>query len=114
MIKHTELDKCPIVSAIREVGSEWNLILIRYLMTRNMGFNELLREAKGISSKTLSNNLKILASKGIIKREVISTQPFNVSYSLTEKGMALNEVIVLLGKWGTEWTAVSEKSSDGL
>lgn len=103
MIKHTELDKCPIVSAIREIGSEWNFILIRYLMTRSMGFNELLREAKGISSKTLSNNLKTLANRGLVKREVVSTQPFNVSYSLTEKGIALREVIDLLGKWGNRW-----------
>ncbi len=111
MIRHTELDKCPIVSAIREIGSEWNFILIRYLMTRSMGFNELLREAKGISSKTLSNNLKTLASRGIVKRDVVATQPFNVSYSLTEKGLALKEVLDLLGKWGNRWTSVSERNN---
>ena len=108
MIKHTELDKCPIVSAIREIGSEWNLILIRYLMSGNMGFNELLRSARGISSKTLSNNLKALVNRGIVKREVVSTQPFNVSYSLTDKGMALREVIDLLGKWGNKWAIANE------
>ena len=110
MIKHTELDKCPIVSAIREIGSEWNFILIRYLMTRSMGFNELLREAKGISSKTLSNNLKTLANRGLVKREVVSTQPFNVSYSLTEKGIALREVIDLLGKWGNRWAHLPKEN----
>ena len=103
MIKHAELDQCPIVSAIREIGSEWNFILIRYLMTKSMGFNDLLRSAKGISSKTLSNNLKALANRGIISREVLSTQPFNVSYSLTEKGLALRDVIDMLGKWGNKW-----------
>ena len=110
MIKHAELDKCPIVSAIREIGSKWNLIIIRYLMTRSMGFNELLREAKGISSKTLSNNLKTLVNRGIIKREVVAAQSLNVSYSLTEKGIALKEVIDLLGKWGNEWASGSERS----
>lgn len=108
MIKHTELDQCPIVSAIREIGGEWNLILIRYLMTRNMGFNELLRSAKGISSKTLSGNLKALTNRGIIIREVVSTQPFNVSYSLTEKGMALREVIDMLGDWGNKWAMLDD------
>ncbi len=111
MIKHTELDKCPIVSAIREIGSEWNFIIIRYLMTRSMGFNELLREAKGISSKTLSNNLKTMSNRGLVKRVIVSTQPFNVSYSLTEKGMALREVIDLLGQWGNKWAYLSEEGS---
>lgn len=104
MIKRTELEKCPIVSAIRELGGEWNLIIIRYLMSKNMGFNELLRNAKGISSKTLSNNLKALTEKGIVKRDVLSTQPFSVSYSLTEKGQSLREVLGTLGDWGIKWT----------
>lgn len=107
MIRHTELDKCPIVYAIREIGGEWNFIIIRYLMTKSMGFNELLREARGISSKTLSNNLKALVGKGIVKREVVSTQPFNVSYSLTEKGRSLKDVIDLLGQWGNRWAYLS-------
>ncbi len=104
MIKRTELEKCPIVSAIRELGGEWNLIIIRYLMSKNMGFNELLRNAKGISSKTLSNNLKALTDKGIVRREVLSTQPFSVSYSLTEKGQSLREVLGTLGDWGSKWS----------
>lgn len=105
MIKSTELEKCPIVSAIRELGSEWNLIIIRYLMSKDMGFNELLRNAKGISSKTLSNNLKALSEKGIVRRDVVSTQPFSVSYSLTEKGKSLDKVLSLLGEWGTRWAS---------
>lgn len=105
MLKSTELENCPIVSAIRELGGEWNLIIIRYLMSRNMGFNELLRTARGISSKTLSNNLKALAARGIVNREIVSTQPFTVSYSLTEKGMALESVIDMLGDWGSKWSA---------
>jgi DNA-binding HxlR family transcriptional regulator len=98
-----ETDECPIVSAIRELGGECNLIIIRYLMDRSMGFNELLRTASGISSKTLSNNLKSLSGKGIIKREVVSTQPFSVLYSLTEKGRALTALLSDLGDWGSKY-----------
>lgn len=103
-----EIDKCPVVSAIRELGGEWNLIIIRYLMERSMGFNEILRTAIGISSKTLSNNLKNLSAKGIVKREVVSTQPFSVLYSLTEKGKALDGLFDLLGDWGERYISESE------
>lgn len=104
-MQNTHKENCPIVSAIRELGGEWNLIIIRYLMMKSMGFNELLRAAKGISSKTLSNNLKNLAEKGIVDRIVISTQPFSVSYSLTKKGNSLKQIFDLLGKWGDEWAS---------
>lgn len=105
MLKAHELNSCPIVYAIREIGGEWNLILIRYLLSKDMGFNELLRTARGISSKTLSSNLKILAKRGIIERTIISTQPFTVSYSLTQKGRDLEKVIDLLGEWGNKWSS---------
>ncbi|WP_393971080.1 helix-turn-helix domain-containing protein [Oxyplasma meridianum] len=96
-------NSCPIVSAIREIGGEWNFIIIRYLLENSMGFNEILRNAKGISSRTLSAVLKDLAGKGIVKREIISTQPFLVRYSITEKGNALRPIVNDLGNWGRIW-----------
>jgi len=95
---------CPIVSAIREIGGEWNLIVIRYLMEGDMGFNELKRKVTGVSPRTLSSVLKELASKNIVRRDVVSTQPFSVLYSLTEKGRTLKPIVDDLGKWGTDWT----------
>lgn len=94
---------CPIVEAIRQIGGEWNMIVVRYLLEKPMGFNEMLRSASGMNSKTLSRILKNLQSRGIVFRRVISTQPFSVEYSLTEKGMALNTIMEDLKKWGEEW-----------
>jgi DNA-binding HxlR family transcriptional regulator len=102
---------CPIVSAIREIGGEWNFIIIRYLLENSMGFNEMLRRASGISSRTLSAVLKDLAGKGIVKREIVSTQPFQVRYSLTEKGNALRPIVDGLGKWGETWVAERKEES---
>lgn len=102
-LKPTQLENCPIVAAIRELGGEWNLIIIRYLLSKSMGFNELLKTARGISSKTLSSNLKMLTAKGIVIRKIVSTQPFSVSYSLTEKGRALEDIVTRLGEWGNKY-----------
>src|SRR5579883_2363955 len=57
----------------------------------------------GIDSKTLSRALKSLESQGIVKREVLTTQPFSVQYSLTEMGMELKPVIDSLRKWSERW-----------
>ncbi|MCL5990293.1 MAG: helix-turn-helix transcriptional regulator [Candidatus Thermoplasmatota archaeon] len=94
---------CPIVEAIKEIGSEWKLIVIRYLDDGPSGFNDLLRSANGINSKTLSSTLKSLEESGIIERHVQSTRPFRVRYQLTSKGKALNKALMDLKEWGQEW-----------
>lgn len=98
-----ESELCPIVESVRKVGNEWRLVVIRYLLDHPMRFNELLRVAGGVDSKTLSRVLKYLASEGILRRDVLGTQPFTVQYSLTEKGEQLRPVIESLRTWGEEW-----------
>ena len=102
---------CPIVGSIQVIGSMWRLIVIRYLMEKPMSFNELLRVADGINSKTLSRTLKYLQQDGIVRREIVSTQPFAVRYSLTEKGRDLRGVIEALKAWGIKWVASKEEGS---
>jgi DNA-binding HxlR family transcriptional regulator len=76
--------------------------VVRHLFTGPKGFNELLR-ASGINSKTLSATLKFLEQNGIVRREVISTAPFSVQYSLTASGLELEPALEGLGKWGMKW-----------
>lgn len=101
--KGANTEQCPIVEAIRQIGGEWNMIVVRYLMEKPMGFNEMLRAANGMNSKTLSRVLKSLQAKNIVYRRVVSTQPFSVEYSLTEKGQALQAIMKDLRNWGNEW-----------
>ncbi len=98
-----DIQLCPIVEAIKEIGGEWKLIVIRYLWEKPMGFNELLKSVNGLNSKTLSSALKYLEIHGVISRIVENTRPFRVRYSLTEKGRALEEPLKGLQKWGEEW-----------
>ncbi|MCL4330074.1 MAG: helix-turn-helix transcriptional regulator [Candidatus Thermoplasmatota archaeon] len=95
--------KCPIVESIKEIGGEWRMIVVRYLSEGPMGFNEILRRANGINSKTLSSTLKYLESRDIIIREIESTRPFRVKYSLTRKGTSLGTALHDLQDWGNEW-----------
>ncbi len=92
---------CPVVESLHLVGNEKRLVIIRFLLDRPMRFNELLKV--GLDSKTLSRALKSLERQGIVKREVINTQPFSVQYSLTEMGMQLKPVIDSLRTWAEKW-----------
>ncbi len=93
---------CPIVATIHRIGSEWKLIVIRYLMDRPLRFNQLLR-LSGADSKTLSRVLRQLEAEGLVRREVISTRPFAVEYSLTDKARELRPVIEEMRRWGEKW-----------
>jgi DNA-binding HxlR family transcriptional regulator len=105
--KTGNIPECPIVDAIKNIGGEWNFIIIRYLNEKPMGFNELLKSVEGLNSKTLSRVLKNLQSAGIVERTIINTQPFLVQYSLTEKGRSLDPVFEALREWGARWAVAA-------
>ena len=93
---------CAAVESARKIGNQWRLIVIRYLLERPMRFNELLRAACEIDTKTLSRVLKYLASEKIVQREVLGTQPFTVRYALTDKGEQIRPVMQSLKAWGRD------------
>ncbi len=68
-----------------------------------MRFNELLRVACEIDTKTLSRVLKYLASEEIVQRQVLGTQPFTVRYALTDKGEQIRPIMQSLKAWGETW-----------
>lgn len=98
-------ESCPMVNAIREIGGEWKLIIIRYLSEGPQGFNELMKNIPDVNSKTLASTLKYLEQHEIINRDVESTRPFRVKYSLTPKGDALESALLYLKEWGERWVS---------
>jgi DNA-binding HxlR family transcriptional regulator len=102
-----DADRCPAVGAIKAIVTESRLLVVRHLLTGPKGFNELLR-ASGINSKTLSATLKFLEERRIVRREVLSTRPFTVEYSLTPSGQELKPVLEGLGNWGSKWLPESK------
>lgn len=93
---------CPIIGAIRTLVTESRLLVVRHLFTGPKGFNELWR-VSGINSKTLSLTLKFLEQQGIVNREILSTRPFTVQYSLTPSGLELKPALEAFGNWGSRW-----------
>src|SRR5216684_3201366 len=101
--KTSDYVTCAAVESARKIGNQWRLIVIRYLLERPMRFNELLRVACEIDTKTLSRVLKYLASEKIVRREVLGTQPFTVRYALTDKGEQIRPIMQSLKAWGENW-----------
>ncbi|HVH14385.1 MAG TPA: helix-turn-helix domain-containing protein [Candidatus Angelobacter sp.] len=81
------------------------LAVVSSLIQGPLRFSGILDVAKGLDPKSLSRVLKYLASEDIVRRDVLSTQPVAVQYSLTEKGRQLEPVVEALRVWGERWIA---------
>jgi DNA-binding HxlR family transcriptional regulator len=83
----------PMGKAIRLIGDVWTLLIVMTLLPGPRRFNEL-RDAVGhVSTKTLSQRLKMLEHLQMVERRAFLEIPPRVEYRLTEKGKALGDVL---------------------
>lgn len=66
-------------------------------------FGELRREVEGISTKVLTDRLRMLEGSGIVDRLYEPTVPPKVSYQLTLRGQELSEPLNLLCDLASRW-----------
>ncbi|MFW9993674.1 MAG: winged helix-turn-helix transcriptional regulator [Candidatus Odinarchaeota archaeon] len=84
-------------------GKKFTLMIIRLLLINKiMRFSELEEEIDG-SPKTLTQRLRNLEDKGLVSRKVYNEIPIRVEYSLTEAGIALDEVFSTISDWVKQW-----------
>jgi DNA-binding HxlR family transcriptional regulator len=82
------------------VAKKWALLIIAILGNEGeKGFNELKKELGCISPKPLSDTLKNLEKTGLVKKEVLTTSPPTVRYSLTPDGRDLRRHLIPLLVW---------------
>ncbi len=98
-------DLCPVIEAVKIIGGKWELSVIKNLSEGPLRFNQIQRNVYGLNSKTLSRVLKNLMGYGIVNREIVSTQPVTIIYSLTAMGMELKPAIEALRVWGEKHVA---------
>lgn len=89
-----------IKDALEAVEGRWKLLILFSLSERSKRFKEISRDVNGITDKTLSKELKNLQENKLINREVFSTFPPKVEYSITKHGMSLEKVLDELHFWG--------------
>lgn len=95
--------ECSIEKALNVLGGKWTFLILRDLFEGTKRFGELRKSLYGVSPKTLSERLKELEEKGVIKRTAYPTIPPTVEYSLTEKGESLKPIIKAMKMWGAQW-----------
>jgi len=93
----------PVGRALRLLGDVWTLIIVYTLLKGTKRFGELLEALGNVSPKTLSQRLKMLEELGFVQRQAFLEIPPRVEYRLTEKGMALVDIMEAIKQFGERY-----------
>jgi DNA-binding HxlR family transcriptional regulator len=88
---------------MRLLGDVWVLMIIYTLMGGTRRFGELLDAMGNVSPKTLSQRLKMLEDLGFVQRHAFLEIPPRVEYCLTEKGLALVDIMEAIKQFGQRY-----------
>ena len=100
MSKRVYNQYCAIARSLDVIGERWTLLLIRELMTGPKRFTDLLGHLPGIGTNLLSNRLKELEETDLIAQTRLPAPASSVVYTLTDRGAALEPVLMSLAQWG--------------
>ena len=94
------IEICPVRNVVARFGNKWALLVILVLSENEpIRYNELGRKIPDISSRVLSNTLRILEADGLVNRRLYQEVPPRVEYTLTETGRSLVPIIIKLTEW---------------
>ncbi len=94
-------ENCPVARALSVVGDRWTLLILREAFRRIRRFEEF--QAKlGVTRPVLAERLRKLTESGVLERRLYQERPPRHEYRLTEKGKALNSVLMALLVWGDQ------------
>lgn len=91
--------ECSIAKALDLVGDPWTMLVVRDALLGVRHFADFQRRL-GIPRATLAARLDQLCTDGILRRTDAGSR---IAYEPTEKGVALQPVVVTLMRWGDEW-----------
>jgi len=100
----------PLGRALRLLGDVWTLLIVYELLSGTKRFGELLAAMGNVSPKTVSQRLKMLEEIGFVQRQAFLEIPPRVEYRLTEKGLALVDIMEAIRQFGERYLSDVEPS----
>lgn len=93
---------CPIRDVVQNVSGKWSGLLLMALAEQAYRFGELRRLLPDISQRMLTQTLRDLRRDGYVHRDVFSTMPPSVEYSLTDSGRSIHAAMEHLFQWAED------------
>jgi DNA-binding HxlR family transcriptional regulator len=82
------------------VGDRWALLIVRDLLFGPKRFTDLRAGLPGIGTNILTARLRGLEAEGVVVRRELPPPAATTVYELTEHGHQLEQVLLVLGRWG--------------
>jgi DNA-binding HxlR family transcriptional regulator len=98
---------CPLYhEAIELIGRRWTGAIVSVLIHRHaLRFGEIADAVPQLSDRLLSERMKELEARGLVRRMADPAKPQRVEYELTEMGRALAPPVRELERWAQRWLA---------
>ena len=95
-------DACGIARALDLVGERWALLVVRELLLGPKRYTDLRSGVPGVGPDVLAQRLRELERDGLVQRRTLPPPAASRVYELTDRGRALEPVLVALGRWGSQ------------
>ncbi|MHA3979254.1 winged helix-turn-helix transcriptional regulator [Halovulum sp. GXIMD14794] len=93
------MEPCAIERGMRIIGGKWTGSILWHLKDGPVRFNDLARMVGGASKKMITERLRQLEAQGLVRREVLDTQPVSVHYEITDFGRTALGFLDELRQW---------------
>ena len=96
---------CPLDRVLRLLSGEWTTHIL-WALSKNgpTRHGELRRLIEGISSKVLTDRLRMLEKENIVFRDYEPTIPPKVTYGLTDLGLELDQTLRAIESIAKRWS----------
>ena len=104
--RRTDLDHThePLAKLLGILASPWTMLLLHRLHVEGpKRFGELKRRLGPISTKTLTERLRMLEAEGWVSRDYKPTVPPQVTYAITKRVLELDGVMTELDRIAERW-----------
>ena len=95
-------DRCGIARALDLVGERWALLVVRELLLGPKRFTDLRAGLPNIGPDVLSQRLRELEERGVVRRDKLPPPAASQVYELTDWGHELEPIVLGLGRWGSQ------------
>jgi DNA-binding HxlR family transcriptional regulator len=97
--------RCPMHGLLSLLTGPWTTYILWLIRVNGeMRFGQLKKQMPQISAKVLTDRLRMLESAGIISRRQEATIPPKVSYSFTQRGHELNDLLDNINTLAQTWS----------
>jgi DNA-binding HxlR family transcriptional regulator len=98
---------CPFYhEAVELIGRRWTGAIVGVLIHGSaLRFCQIAEAVPELSDRLLSERMKELEARGVVRRTVRPGRPVRVEYALTEMGRELAPAVHELERWARRWLA---------